>query len=204
MATELETRTRSTTTTGRRIFTGLNSDQTRTEYRRPNFSSIQFDDVQTVNSQTSYDTAIEEIQIDTPRKMDMLTVDKTIEQRPQTPLKVKLNMRGRIIVSVLAICICALVAFMIGNLVTINNLNGVIAQKQQIVMTQQESVNGLRETYEGLNQNVEQNATESGFVQIDGEQVSEINGVSPLEKPSADIEGNWFDSFCNWLSNLFN
>lgn len=204
MATEFETRTRTTTTTGRRIFTGLNEEETRTEYRRPNFSSINFDNVQLVDSETSYDTAIEEISVDTPKKMDMLTVDKTIEQRPQTPLRVRLNARGKIIVSVLAICICALVAFMVGNLVTIGNLNGVIAQKQQIVMQQQDTVNDLQQEYDNLGNNIEQDASDSGFAQIDSNQVAEMNGVNKLEKPSADIEGNWFDSLCNWLSNLFN
>ena len=203
MATELETRTRTTTTTGRRFFAGLNQEETRTEYKRPNFSSIDFDNVETVDVQTSYDTDVEEITVDTPKKMDMLTVDKTIEQRPQTPLKVRLNARGKIIVSVLSICICALVAFMIGNFITIGNLNGVIAQKQQIVMHQQETVNNLQEEYDSLGNNVEQNASDSGFAQIDNEQVTQINGVGQLEKPSADIEGNWFDSFCNWLSELF-
>lgn len=203
MATELDTRTRTTTTSGRRIFTGLNQEETRTAYRRPNFSSINFDNVETVDVQTSYDTTVEEITVDTPRKMDMLTVDKTIEQRPQTPLKVRLNARGRIIVSVLAICICALVAFMVGNIVTINNLNGVIAQKQQIVMQQQETVNNLQEEYDSLGNNIEQSATDNGFSQVNNEQVTEIGSVNQLEKPSAEIEGNWFDSLCNWLSELF-
>lgn len=204
MATELETRTRSTTTTGRRIFADFDQDRTQTEYRRPNFSSINFDQINDVDVETSYNTTIEEIAVDTPRKMDMLTVDTTIEQRPQTPLKVRLNARGRIIVSVLAICICALMAFMIGNFVTINNLNGVIAQKQQIVMQQQETVNDLRQEYDQLGNSIEQNASNNGFAQIENEQVTEIGGVNQLEKPTADIEGNWFDSLCNWLSNLFN
>ena len=93
---------------------------------------------------------------------------------------------------------------MIGNFVTINNLNGVIAQKQQIVMQQQETVNDLRQEYDQLGNSIEQNATNNGFAQIENEQVTEIGGVNQLEKPTADIEGNWFDSLCNWLSNLFN
>ncbi len=204
MATELETRTSTTTSTGRRIFTGLNQDNVRTEYRRPNFSSITFDNVEEVDIQTSYDTTVEEISVDTPKKMDMLTVDKTIEQRPQTPLRVRLNARGRIIVSVLAICICALVAFMIGNIVTINNLNGVIAQKQELVLQQQQTVSDLQQEYDDLGNNIQQNASDNGYVQIDTSQVTEIGNVDVLEKPSADIEGNWFDSLCNWLSELFN
>lgn len=204
MATELETRTSTTTSTGRRIFTGLNQDSIRTEYRRPNFSSITFDNVEEVDIQTSYDTTVEEISVDTPKKMDMLTVDRTIEQRPQTPLRVRLNARGRIIVSVLAICICALVAFMIGNIVTINNLNGVIAQKQELVLQQQQTVSDLQQEYDELGNNIQQNASDNGYTQIDASQVTEMGNVTALEKPSADIEGNWFDSFCNWLSELFN
>lgn len=203
MALDFETRTRTTTDTGRRIFTGLNQDSTRTQYKRPNFSAIDFDDVDTVDVQTSYNTTVEEISVDTPRKMDMLTVDRSIEQRPQTPLRVRLNARGRIIVGVLAICICALMAFMIGNIVTINNLNGVIAQKQQIVMQQQDVVNDLQSEYDSLGENIEQNASQNGFAQIENDQVTQINGVNQLQKPSAEIEGNWFDSLCNWLSELF-
>ncbi len=204
MATELETRTSTTTTTGRRIFTGLNTDSVRTEYKRPNFSGINFDEVRTVDVQTSYDTTVEEITVDTPKKMDMLTVERTIEQRPQTPLKVHLNARGKIIVSVLAICICALVAFMIGNIVTISSLNGVIAEKQQLVLEQQQVVSDLQKEYDDLGDSTQQNAADNGYSQIDASQVTEVGGVAELEKPSAVIEGNWFDSLCNWLSTLFN
>lgn len=205
MATELETRTRTTTRTdGRRVFSGLNTEQ-RTEYRRPNFSSIDFDDTnQDTIVQTSYDTMVEEIAVDTPKKMDMLTVEKNIEQRPQTPLKIKLHARGKIIVSVLSVCICALMAFMIANFVTIGNLNGIIAQKQQVVIEQQDRVNHLQEQYDQLENSTEETAKNNGFTQIDNEQVSEIDMVNPLEKPQAEIEGNWFDNFCNWLSGLFN
>ncbi len=205
MATELETQTRTATRTdGRRVFSGLNTQQ-RTEYRRPNFSSIDFDDTyQDTVVQTSYDTTVEEISVDAPKKMDMLTVEKTIEQRPQTPLKIKLHARGKIIVSVLSICICALMAFMIANFVTIGNLNGIIAQKQQVVIEQQDRVNHLQEEYDNLENSTEETAKNNGFTQIDNDQVSEIGSVSPLEKPQAEIEGNWFDNFCNWLSGIFN
>ena len=91
MALDLETRTRTTTSTGRRIFSGLNQEDVRTEYRRPNFSGINFEDVQEVDVETTYQPHIERISVETPQRMDMLTVEKTIEQRPQTPLKVKLN-----------------------------------------------------------------------------------------------------------------
>lgn len=205
MATELETRTRSTTSVGgRRVFSGLNTEQ-RTEYRRPNFSSIDFDDTnQDTIVQTSYDTMVEEIAVDTPKKMDMLTVEKTIEQRPQTPLKIKLHARAKIVISVLSVCICALMAFMIANFVTIGNLNGIIAQKQQVVIEQQDRVNHLQEEYDKLESSTEETAKNNGFTQIDNEQVNEIDLVNPLEKPQANIEGNWFDNFCNWLSGIFN
>lgn len=206
MATELETRTSTTRTSGRRVFSGLNTEQ-KTEYRKPNFSSINFDDndsYQDVAVQTSYDTTVEEISVDSPTKMDMLTIEKTIEQRPQTPLKIKLHARGKILVTVLSICICALVAFMIGNFVTIGNLNGIISQKQQVVIQQQEKVNQLQEQYDQIANSTEENAINNGFSQINNEQVNEIGSVSPLEKPQAKIEGNWFDDFCNWLSGIFN
>ena len=203
MATELETRTTSTTTTGRRIFSGLNSTET-VQYRRPNFSGIQFDNIQEVDVQTNYDTTVEQITVDTPKKMDMLTVDKVIEQRPQTPLKVHLNARGRIVVSVLAICICALVAFMIGNIITINNLNNAIIVKQQYVAEQQQIVNDLQEEYNSLEENVMQNATNNGYITIDSSNVSYLNDISIIEKAKPNIDDNWFDNLCTWLSNLFN
>lgn len=204
MATELETRTRTTTTEGRRIFTGIYQDDVRTEYRRPNFSSIQFDTVQDVNVETSYDSPVEQIEVEKTRKVDMLTVDRTIEQRPQTPLKVRLNARGKIIVSVLAICICALVAFMVGNIVTINNLNGVIAQKQEYVLEQQQVVSDLQQEYDSLENGVQENATQNGYSPIDASQVTEVSGVTQISKETAEIETNWFDRLCDWLSGLFN
>lgn len=204
MATELETRTRTTTSTGRRVFSGLNTDQ-RTEYRRPNFSSINFDQAERqVEVQTSYDTMVEEISIDTPKKVDMLTIEKTIEQRPISSQKVKLNARGKIFVTVLSVCICALMAFMIGNFVTINNLNSVVSEKQQMVMQQQEHVGQLQDDYDSKGNNVENSAKEQGYQKIESDQIEQINGVDAINKPQAQIDGNWFDDLCNWLSGLFN
>ena len=203
MATELETRTRTTTNTGRRIFTDFEAQDSIGSYKRPNFSGINFEGVETVDIQTNYNTTIEEIAVETPRQMDILTVDKTIEQRPQTPLKVKLNARGRIIVSVLAICICALMAFMVGNIVTLNSLNGTLAQKQQIVMEQQQAVSDLQDRYDSINNSLQDNAANNGYIEIDANQVGSVNGVTELAKPEAVIEGNWFDTLCNWLSNIF-
>lgn len=204
MAIDYETETRTTTTTGRRIFSGLNVDrQQTTEYRRPNFSRISFDEVEAVDSETSYNSTPEQISIDSPKQMDMLTVEKTIEQRPITPVKVRLNARGKIIVSVLSICICALIAFMIGNIVTINGLNNQIAAQQQIVLNQQQQVSDLKDEYDNLNNSLEQEAQNSGYTSIDSVQVTEVGGVEIIEKPTADIQGNWFDNLCNWLSNIF-
>lgn len=199
---ETETKTQTTTNTGRRIFAGLNSD-TATEYKRPSFSSIDFEDVE-IDRQTSYQTTDAPITIEKPKTMDMLTIEKQIEQRPQTPIKIKLNARGKIIISVLAICICALVAFMIGNIVTISQLNETIRQKEEYVYSQQQQVDELQANYDQISNEMYDNALSNGYQTIESDQIISVDEVLKIEKDNAEIDGNWFDNLCNFLSNFFN
>lgn len=203
MATDLEQRTTTEQQTRRGFFSSMNISGEDTQYCRPNFSAIDFEDASNISSEKHYDSRVETITVDNPRKLDMLTIDKAIEQHPQAPIKVTLNARGRIIVSVIAICICALMAFMIGNAVAIGNLNYQINQQQEIVYQQQETVNGLQQEYDALTNGAQQAAIDSGYTQTI-ENAYSVDEVLELNRAETEIPGNWFDNLCNFLSNLFN
>ena len=201
MATELEQRTSQETETRRGIFSRI-SDAPDTEYRRPIFSNLSFEDTSTINVQKHYTGQTEELAVDSARKVDMLTIDKRIEQHPQAPVKVHLNAHGRILISVIAICICALVAFMIGNAVTIGNLSSQVSAKSQVVYEQQLAVNDLQNQYDVISEGVESAARDAGLTgDLSG--ATELSAVEDLVRPSAQIETNWFDNLCNFLSHLF-
>lgn len=197
MVTQLEKQ--ETKQESKRIFTGLDTSRlnTTTEYRRPNFSEIDFETVSApIDTITPSQTIKEE-------QKDQLIVSEQILNKPAAPTKVKLNARGKIILSVAVICICALMAFMIGNIVTICSLNNTISAKQQVVASQQQIVSELKGQSDNIMQGIEQNATNNGFSQIDSASVVQTDSITPVSKPSANIEGNWFDSLCEFLSNLF-
>ncbi|MBQ8468912.1 MAG: hypothetical protein IJ542_04100 [Clostridia bacterium] len=200
MATETQERVTTQTTVRRGIFSSReNAD---TQYRRPIFSNLDFEDTSTISVQKHYQSDVQSIKVEGQRKVDMLTIDRAIEQHPETPVKVHLNAHGKILISVIAICICALVAFMIGNAVTLGSLNATLAAKQQVVYEQQQTVNSLQQQYESLENDVLTRATEQGLTeQATG---TALQGVTEVAKPTAQIETNWFDSLCNFLAGLFN
>lgn len=204
MALQVDQKTTVETSTNKRIFASFDTTTEDTKYdasyKKPNFSGLDFEQV-TVNGEKHYTSDIEQISIDNPRKMDVLTIDKKIEQHPERPIKVRLNARGKIIVSVLAICICALMAFMIGNAVTISALNTTLAQKQAMVASQQAEVDALQEQYDYIVSQGQETAAANGYSSSASGQ--EIDSIEELGRTTSQIETNWFDDLCNFLSNLF-
>lgn len=199
MATEVQQT--QTTETKRGIFSRTSEAQD-TEYKRPIFSNLSFEDTSTVSVQKHYVSETERLSVESSRKVDMLTIDKAIEQHPEAPVKVRLNAHGRILISVIAICICALVAFMIGNAVTISSLSASVNAKTQVVAEQQALVNSLQEEYDIVSGQTLEKAHEMGLVNgLEG--ATEINSVPEITRPTAQIETNWFDDLCNFFSRLF-
>lgn len=200
MALDIEQKQQQTT---KRIFANFDTTTEDTKYdtyKKPNFSGLDFEQV-TVDGEKHYQADIEQISIDSPRKMDMLTIDKKIEQHPEAPVKVHLNARGKILVSVIAICICALMAFMIGNAITISRLNTTIAQKQSMIASQQQTVNTLQEEYDYILSQGGETAAANGYTA--NESGVSVDIIEEIGRSSASIESNWFEDLCNFLSNLF-
>lgn len=201
MATEVEEKITQTTDTKRGIFSRMSQGQD-TEYRRPIFSNLSFEDTSSLNAQKHYTSQTEQIVVDSERRVDMLTIDKQIEQHPETPVKVHLNAHGRILISVIAICICALVAFMIGNAVTIGSLSSAVSAKSQVVYEQQLAVNDLQYQYDEITAGLEETARDSGFTG-DLSNATELDSGKTYVRQGANIESNWFDALCNFLSGIF-
>ncbi len=201
MATELETRTDTKTQTQRSIFTGINGQFGSSEYKRPAFKEIDFDDVTEFTAPTI--TTIEQQR--TEKVMPQIQTTAAVQTQTQSRenVRAKLNARGKIILSVVAIVLCSLMAFAIGNAVTLSSLGGAISQKQQLVATQQQAVSQLEQEYQLLNSGVVDAAEELGYTQATEDQIIYLNSVETISRPTAQIETNWFDSLCKFFSNLF-
>lgn len=197
MATELQTKTE--TKQERSIFTGSFNFSERTEYKRPAFKEINFDDVADYTEPTTVQTMekqqMPQIQ---QRKVAEVQADQQADKR------VKLNAHGKIIIAVVAVVICALMAFAIGNAVMLSSLGSTVAQKQQYVAAQQQTVEGLQQQYASINNSIQNTAAEKfGYTDASNANVVKLQEVETISRPTAQIETNWFDSLCNFFAGLF-
>ena len=198
MATELQTKTE--TKQERSIFTGSFNFSERTEYKRPAFKEINFDDVADYTQPTTVAT-IEKQQLPQIQQRPVAEV----KQQEQQDKKVKLNAHGKIIIAVVAVVVCALMAFAIGNAVMLSSLGSSVAAKQQYVATQQQTVADLEQQFNDLNNNIKNEASDKfGYSDASDANVIELERVDTIYRAPAQIETNWFDKLCNFFSGLFN
>lgn len=135
----------------------------------------------------------------------MPTLDRPSTQVEATKdVKIKLNARGKIVASVFCAVVGILIAFMIYNAVVISNLSNQLAYLEVERTSISANVGELSSSYQDRTSysSVEQNAIDLGMRVAGG--TSEVVSISPRpEIKEATVEGNWFDSVCEFFSNLF-
>lgn len=163
-----------------------------------------------VEKQYNFDTTTYDYS-STQEQMDMPTVEKNEETYQEIVAsapaysRIKLNARGKIIVSVYSIIVAIIVAFSIYNAVAINAMQAEIVAKSQIVATETGVISDLQETYNSLGEK------DNILSQVEGEfKVPTDNDIVYVEdftmskRPVVSEETNWFEKFCRALRNLFN
>ena len=78
---------------------------------------------------------------------------------------------------------------------SVSALQAELAQKNAVILSQQETLSDLSdETY------ITGEAVEQGMKKI--ENTEEVERIELIEPPTYDARTNWFDKFCDWLSNI--
>ena len=156
-------------------------------------------------------------QVETEYNIEKLPEDEIIEptfmptlDRPapvsdaSQDVKIRLNARGKILVGVFSMVVGILIAFMIYNAVVISNLSNQLAYLEVERTSISANVGELSSSYQDRTSysSVEQNAIDLGMKVAGG--TSEVVSISPRpEIKEATVDGNWFDSVCEFFSNLF-
>lgn len=150
------------------------------------------------------------------RQMDFATIDRTEEKeqeivakqqivaRQEIVARPRLNARGKIMLSVYSIIVAIIVAFCIYNAVCINSVRAEIANKNVIVATQNEVINGLEDTYNRLGDEEEIKVkVKNKLKDPEDDDVVEVEGFSLSTRPEEQKQTNWFEEFCQKLKKLF-
>ncbi len=128
-----------------------------------------------------------------------------VDNETTSSTKVKINTRGKILISVYSCIAAILIAFCIYNAFAISGLSKIVDNKQEIVATEQASVSQLEDQYEGLasEQNVRANLS-SEFRQVTENDKVYVVSKSETEVPQYEEPTNFFNKICIFISNLFN
>lgn len=132
-------------------------------------------------------------------KIKSLTQVKTNAISQKVPFRVALVMSTTIIVSLLLAFLC------IYNIFVINGINSNIGYLQEEVIACEESLVTAKGYYEELT-NLDNIQAELGEGYITDFASSNIEAVTVPEKVAVvELQGqtNWFDAFCNFLSQIF-
>lgn len=137
----------------------------------------------------------------------MPTLDRPSAQAEANKnVKIRLNARGKIVASVFGVVVGILIAFMIYNAVVISNLSNQLAylevEKQTITASVAESSLEYQEltSYE----NIDMKAWDDLNMSISDGSSDKAMKINPRpEIKETTVQGNWFDSFCEFFSNLF-
>ena len=130
-----------------------------------------------------------------------ITFEKASSKRIVQKTKLKLNIRGKILVCAYSIIACLLVAFCIYNAVSISNIkSSLVSYKQEYSQTVDE-VSMLQRNYDGLNSTT--HVSQSNFVPVDEANTVKVQFDKRPTFVEIDDSTNWFDKVCSFLSKLF-
>ena len=135
----------------------------------------------------------------------MPTIERKVAQRTEaSDVKLKLNARGKIILSVFSVIAVLLVSFCVYNAVRISSLNSMLADRQsQAQMINREVYLANSEYNEIVSPSNILASLPNGYSDSKNNFMEVDLNVRPVIA-SAESSTNWFDKVCEFLSNLFN
>lgn len=205
MSTTYETRTRTDRFGGYSSFrTQVAEDE---EEYKP--SSI-FDDEETpeFEVQKNYTMSRDEDVIQEESKVTMAMPSVIRKERVKEEIvsqsKLKIRARGKIAITVYSIILLTLIAFAIYNAVTINQMQELVASKNQLYITESVVINDLLNEYNNLGSDERiLDEVEGEFIEPTENHIVRVSLGSMEERPETVVESNWFEELCSFLSNLF-
>ena len=137
----------------------------------------------------------------------MPTLDRPAPVREESrEVKIKLNSRGKIALSAFGVIVGILIAFMVYNAVVISGLSNQLAylevEKQSITASVAQSSLEYQEltSYD----NIDMKAWDEYGMGMSNPANDKTMSIKPRpEIKETKIQGNWFDSVCEFFSNLF-
>jgi len=125
-------------------------------------------------------------------------------QEIQSESKVKLRARAKIAITVYSIILLSLIAFAIYNAVAINQMQAIVAAKNQTYITESIVINDLLEEYNSLGSSDRiLSEVEGEFIEPTESNIIRVSRGSMEEREETQIESNWFEELCQFLSGLF-
>lgn len=148
--------------------------------------------------------AVDEDKVVVPTFMPTIMKKEEPATEVNANAKIKLNARGKIIASVFGVVVCLLMVFMIYNAVVISSLSAKLAGLEAYQGQSQIKITALESDYSDITsvKHMEMVAGDNGFSK--NVQSKTITLQPQPEIAEAKVTGNWFDSLCEWLSELFN
>lgn len=141
----------------------------------------------------------ERITMNMPNVIRKTQVNQTVSDK-----KLKIRARGKIAIAVYSIILLTLIAFSIYNAVAINQMQASVYLKNQEYITQSVVINDLLDEYNKLGSDeriLDEVAGE--FIEPTNNHIVRVSKGSMEERQETQIESNWFEDLCSFLSNLF-
>ena len=128
---------------------------------------------------------------------DVIKKQKTVESiEPQS--------RAKIAIAVYSIILLSLISFAIYNAVAINNMQAEVAAKNQLYISQSVVINDLLNTYNELgSEDRIINETQGEFFEPTENDIVRVSKSSMETRQDVEVESNWFEELCSFLSGLF-
>ncbi len=196
------------TETEKYVKTAESRSVTKTEQEyEPEFAPFSFGQDKT---DTAYEVeqpfTMEPLKTEVPAKMEMPVFKTTEEEKTEIVAqgRVHINARGKIVASVFAVIVAIMVAFCIYNAVSINQLEDIVAYKQQIVAEQNEVISALEQEYNSLGEDSNiVDRLDGEFRQVESSDVKKVKKFNMSQRKEQEEPSNWFEEFCEKLRNLF-
>ena len=184
----------------------LDNDTTAVEEVKQDFESTAVIEEQVDKFDSSYTQARLK---DLYEQYDKITID---EERLKSVTQVKVNAVKNVIpfrtilVMSTSVLVTLLLAFLcIYNISVINGMSSNIQLLQEEVITYEYELANSQTIYEDLTsvENIQTELTDMGYSDIASSNIVAISVPEKTEVVELQAETNWFDAFCNFLSQIF-
>ncbi|MCK9574923.1 MAG: hypothetical protein WCX32_03540 [Clostridia bacterium] len=186
-----------------------------------NYSAISLQDIFDKYSMHSNST-VEEVEQEKKSQRDYTTLmqvnevlpeqqnknEERIDQQKDIFIKNKniqpaLNFRGKLLIAVYSLVMILMGALMINNAVIINSVSADIQSLSSSITEEEISISDIKRVYDTLNKadNLTERAYHADMTPVENSVL--INLLPVANNISTQLQTNWFDSVCNYLSGLF-